>query len=121
MARYLLKTWLLRGRRADAGAYRAMWEAAMDDVLGTLLAWAPAPGLAYVGQLGVHRSHGPRFHRRMEHLMCFLPGNLALVRVSTMSVRFVLPGIWLTAWTLAANCLSPRRWHARGLPGAVSS
>lgn len=85
MARYLLKTWLLRGRRTDAGAYRAMWEAAMDDVLDTLLAWAPGPGLAYVGQLGVHRSHGPRFHRRMEHLMCYLPGNLALVRSRTLS------------------------------------
>lgn len=41
-----------------------------------LLAWSPGAQLAYVGQVGVNSRdrHGGRFVRRMEHLMCYLPG-----------------------------------------------
>ena len=41
-----------------------------------LLAWSPGAQLAYVGQVAVHSRdrHGGRFVRRMEHLMCYLPG-----------------------------------------------
>ena len=41
-----------------------------------LLAWSPGAQLAYVGQMGVSSRdrQGGRFVRRMEHLMCYLPG-----------------------------------------------
>lgn len=52
--------------------YRAMWENSMDEMMAKLMA-VSVGGLLYVGVLQ-HSTIEPR----LEHLTCFLPGNLAL-------------------------------------------
>ena len=53
--------------------YRAMWEVSMDAVIHELIG-VSADGQSYVGQ----RSPGSDLSATMEHLACYLPGNLAL-------------------------------------------
>ncbi|CAL8463954.1 g3489 [Coccomyxa elongata] len=74
---YLLKLWLLRGRRGEV--YRSMWEKAMDEVLDRLV-HVSSDGLTYVGLISVAKKAGSKgtFKPKMEHLACYLPGNLAL-------------------------------------------
>lgn len=67
---YLLKTWLLKGKRDDV--YREMWEQAMDDMLARLVFTSRA-GLQYVAEFD--RS---TVKHKMDHLACFVPGMLAL-------------------------------------------
>ena len=72
---YLLKAWLLKGKsERSASVYRDMWVAAMDDTLDRLVATHPADGRVYVGE----RVGGGALVGKMEHLACFLPGNMAL-------------------------------------------
>ncbi len=66
---------LARARRAAAGSAHAGPCAPNPAALAqVLLAWSPSAGLSYVGQMGAHERTGGHFHRRMEHLMCYLPG-----------------------------------------------
>ena len=53
--------------------YRGMWEAAMDDMMARLLN-VSVSGLQYVGMIQQNAVYMPR----LEHLTCYLPGNLAL-------------------------------------------
>ena len=69
---YLLKVWLLK-RKTKAEGYRAMWERAMDDVLDRLVHTSDVGSHVYVGEL----VNGAPV-QRMEHLTCFIAGNLAL-------------------------------------------
>jgi mannosyl-oligosaccharide alpha-1,2-mannosidase len=81
---YLLKAWLLKGKdEAHAGLYRDMWVRAMDEALDTLVATHPADGRMYVGERAARAQGGgdgdkAKLVAKMEHLACFLPGNLAL-------------------------------------------
>jgi len=69
---YLLKTWLLK-RKTRADGFRDMWVKSMDDIVATLVRESDVGGHMYVGELA-----GGAFVQRMEHLTCFLGGNLAL-------------------------------------------
>lgn len=53
--------------------YRAMWENSMDEMMTKLMATSVG-GLLYVGLI----KHTNMFEPKLEHLTCFLPGNLAL-------------------------------------------
>ena len=53
--------------------YRAMWEKSMDEMMTKLMATSVG-SLLYVGLI----QHSTMFEPRLEHLTCFLPGNLAL-------------------------------------------
>ncbi|KAK9793227.1 hypothetical protein WJX73_006594 [Symbiochloris irregularis] len=68
---YLLKAWLLKGKTDDM--YRAMWEAAMDDMIACLLFETSPNRLKYIANF----DHGYVAHR-FEHLACFIPAMLAL-------------------------------------------
>eukprot|EP00884_Botryococcus_braunii_P011514 jgi/Botrbrau1/20363/Bobra.0006s0028.1 len=74
---YLLKVWLLKGRAKSAEMYRSMWEKAMDDMRARLVQTPEGTNLTYVGE-----SYGGGVvtdaDRKMEHLTCFIAGNLAL-------------------------------------------
>ncbi|CAM9228299.1 unnamed protein product, partial [Scytosiphon promiscuus] len=66
---YLLKVWMQGGRREDS--YRRMYDAAIDGVHELLV--QKARGLTYLSEWnGTTRQH------RMDHLACFMAGNLAL-------------------------------------------
>ncbi|KAK9845755.1 hypothetical protein WJX81_001541 [Elliptochloris bilobata] len=66
---YLLKLWLLGGKREPL--YRDMWVRAMDDMAEQLV--FRSGDLRFLG-----RRSGENLTTVMEHLACFVPGNLAL-------------------------------------------
>ena len=53
--------------------YRRMWEVSMDEMMSKLMNVSTS-GLLYVGMI----QHDTLFMPRLEHLTCYLPGNLAL-------------------------------------------
>ena len=53
--------------------YRSMWERATDEILSELVAISPG-GLTFVGQ----KRNKNKLVGKMEHLSCYLPGNIAL-------------------------------------------
>ncbi len=53
--------------------YRSMWENSMDEMM-TKLMNVSVGGLLYVGPI----QQNTMFMPRLEHLTCYLPGNLAL-------------------------------------------
>lgn len=53
--------------------YRTMWENSMDEMMTKLLNTSVA-GSQYVGMVQQNTVYMPR----LEHLTCYLPGNLAL-------------------------------------------
>jgi mannosyl-oligosaccharide alpha-1,2-mannosidase len=68
---YLLKVWIQGGKQEDW--LREMYDRAMDGVMNELLAVSDPDGLVFVADLT-----GRAQHRKMDHLVCFLPGLLAL-------------------------------------------
>ncbi|EXC29366.1 Mannosyl-oligosaccharide 1,2-alpha-mannosidase MNS3 [Morus notabilis] len=75
---YLLKVWLQRRASQDSNlAYlHNMYEEAMKGVKHLLVRRSIPKGLVFVGEL----PYGPKgeFSPKMDHLVCFLPGTLAL-------------------------------------------
>jgi len=67
---YLLKYWLLTGKKHDA--YKRMYLEAVQGLISTLLV-QESGGLTYVAE-----SKAGRLDRKMDHLVCFVPGTLAL-------------------------------------------
>ena len=68
---YLLKIWIQGGMREKW--LRDMYDKAMDSVMNELLATSEPDGLVFVADLvNGHQK------RKMDHLVCFLPGLLAL-------------------------------------------
>lgn len=53
--------------------YRSMWERSTDEILRELVAISPE-GLTFVGQ----KRNKNKLVGKMEHLSCYLPGNIAL-------------------------------------------
>ena len=53
--------------------YRSMWERSMDEMMSRLMN-VSVGGLLYVGLI----QQNTMFMPRLEHLTCYLPGNLAL-------------------------------------------
>lgn len=68
---YLLKVWIQGGKQEQW--LRDMYDRSMDGVMNELLAVADPDGLVFVADL-----QGRAQHRKMDHLVCFLPGLLAL-------------------------------------------
>ncbi|KFM22865.1 Mannosyl-oligosaccharide 1,2-alpha-mannosidase MNS1 [Auxenochlorella protothecoides] len=67
---YLLKMWLLKGKTDDM--YRTMWEQAMDEMLEKLVLNS-TEGHMYIAELD-----RKTVRHKMDHLVCFVPGMLAL-------------------------------------------
>ncbi|ERN07025.1 mannosyl-oligosaccharide 1,2-alpha-mannosidase MNS3 [Amborella trichopoda] len=74
---YLLKVWLQHGESRDNVKYlHSMYEDAMKGVRHLLVQRSVPKGLVFVGELP-SGSKGA-FSPKMDHLVCFLPGTLAL-------------------------------------------
>lgn len=75
---YLIKVWLQQGRNRDSNFTYLydMYEEAMKGVRHLLVQKSIPNGLVFVGEL----PYGPKgsFSPKMDHLVCFLPGTLAL-------------------------------------------
>ncbi|XP_066920509.1 endoplasmic reticulum mannosyl-oligosaccharide 1,2-alpha-mannosidase-like [Clytia hemisphaerica] len=69
---YLLKQWLQGGKEDDQ--MKEEYLKAMDGVMKLLVKKSKPKGLTYVGEL----LNGRTFSPKMDHLVCFLPGTLAL-------------------------------------------
>ncbi|CAB1115373.1 unnamed protein product [Ectocarpus sp. CCAP 1310/34] len=68
---YLLKAWLQGGKTETK--YRTMYDRAMDGMTSKLLRKSDPSGLTYVSDLS-----GSKNVDKMDHLVCFLAGTLAL-------------------------------------------
>lgn len=68
---YLLKTWLQGGQKESM--YREMYDKAMDGMDSLLLKTTTPSHLKYVADYD-----GSRTVDKMDHLVCFVPGMLAL-------------------------------------------
>jgi len=68
---YLLKVWIQGGKKESW--LREMYDNAMDGVISKLLQASSPSGLAFVADL-----NNERINRKMDHLVCFLPGTMAL-------------------------------------------
>ncbi|KAF3449926.1 hypothetical protein FNV43_RR06005 [Rhamnella rubrinervis] len=75
---YLIKVWLQQGANRDSNITYLydMYEEAMKGVRNLLVRKSIPNGLVFVGELP-YGSKGS-FHPKMDHLVCFLPGTLAL-------------------------------------------
>lgn len=69
---YLLKVWLQGGRRENW--LREMYDNAMDGAIEKLLQASHVSGLAFLSDW----NGGSNTVRKMDHLVCFMPGLLAL-------------------------------------------
>ena len=68
---YLLKLWL-QGRRKETWL-RKMYDQSVNGIVAHLLKFSRPSGLAYLGDFD-----GRSTKNKMDHLVCFLPGTLAL-------------------------------------------
>ncbi|EDV28003.1 uncharacterized protein TRIADDRAFT_53127 [Trichoplax adhaerens] len=68
---YLLKQWLQTYKQETR--FKEYYEEAMDGVIKHLIKKSVPNQLTYVGEM-----HGSQFSPKMDHLVCFLAGNLAL-------------------------------------------
>ncbi|PSC73991.1 Mannosyl-oligosaccharide 1,2-alpha-mannosidase MNS1 [Micractinium conductrix] len=66
---YLLKMWIVKGKGDEM--YRQMWERAMDDMIEKLV-MVSKDGLTYIAEYDRTIKH------KFDHLVCFVPGMLAL-------------------------------------------
>ena len=79
---YLLKYWLLTGKRHEQ--YKRMYLQAVRGMIAKLL--INDDGLWFVAE-----SKNGRIDRKMDHLVCFVPGMLALGAQHIPEVRATLP------------------------------
>lgn len=68
---YMIKLWIQGGRKE--GKYRKMWDKAMEGLHSQLVQKSTPNGLTYIAD----RKHG-RLDHKMDHLVCFMGGSLAL-------------------------------------------
>ena len=69
---YMLKIWVQGGKKEDK--YREMWDKAMEGMHEQLLHKSTPNGLSYIAD----RTGPGRFDEKMDHLVCFMGGALAL-------------------------------------------
>ncbi|RHY16842.1 hypothetical protein DYB25_006012 [Aphanomyces astaci] len=69
---YLLKQWLLSGKTDSK--YKAMYETAVTGIMDKLVGRTKKSGWVFLGELEVNGDLTPK----MDHLVCFMPGMLAL-------------------------------------------
>ncbi|CAA7410400.1 unnamed protein product [Spirodela intermedia] len=94
---YLIKVWLHQGgsRNSRLKYLHDMYEEAMKGVMNLLLRKSIPKGLVFVGELPY--GHGGGFSPKMDHLVCFLPGTLALGATKGITRRRALKDKLLTA------------------------
>ncbi|ORX94313.1 mannosyl-oligosaccharide alpha-1,2-mannosidase [Basidiobolus meristosporus CBS 931.73] len=75
---YLLKQWLQTTKQETR--YRDMYDEAVDGIKKHLLSKSQPSHLTFVGEVNWHSGskEGKNFSPKMDHLVCFLPGTLAL-------------------------------------------
>eukprot|EP00850_Spirogloea_muscicola_P023238 SM000340S12928 [mRNA] locus=s340:370:4401:- [translate_table: standard] len=98
---YLLKVHMQQGgTNGTAGMLRAAYDEAMDGVRAHLVAKSKPGGLTFVGEL----PGGPvgELHPKMDHLVCFLAGTLALGATDGLPKSVVVQH---------AGSLSDRQWR----------
>ena len=87
---YLLKSWIHRGKpkggekeyvRAMDGIFLRLVQRTQNHLQNT-------SGLIYVGEMAYPSSRGSRFEKKMDHLVCFLPGILALGHLHGVGKEF---------------------------------
>ncbi|CAM9178518.1 unnamed protein product [Phaeothamnion confervicola] len=103
---YLLKAWLQGGRQEQS--FRRMYDRAMDGVHDLLL--NKAGGLTYLSEW-----NGKTHQHRMDHLACFVGGNLALGAATSPDGENAARDLQ-TGKALAYTCLQMYRQTATGLP-----
>jgi len=69
---YLLKQWLLTGKREEF--YKQRYLEAVKGIKSELFRHSEPEGKAFIAELG----RGVNFSPKMDHLVCYLPGTLAL-------------------------------------------
>ncbi|XP_050425753.1 endoplasmic reticulum mannosyl-oligosaccharide 1,2-alpha-mannosidase [Adelges cooleyi] len=70
---YLLKQWIQTGKSIDY--LKDDYIQAIDGIITKLVRTSPQRNLTYIGEL---RAGSYDFHPKMDHLVCYLPGTLAL-------------------------------------------
>eukprot|EP00794_Sanderia_malayensis_P015672 gene15672-17252_t len=78
---YLLKQWLQSGKSDDR--FKDEYNRAIDGVMSTLMKRSSPNGLVFVGEL----LNGWTYSPKMDHLVCFLPGTLALGYHNGLNVK----------------------------------
>lgn len=73
---YLIKVWLQGGASSNTSYLYEMYKEAMNGVRHLLVRKSIPNGLVFVGELPYGSNGG--FSPKMDHLVCFLPGTLAL-------------------------------------------
>ncbi|KAJ0399297.1 hypothetical protein ATCC90586_005220 [Pythium insidiosum] len=72
---YLLKVYIYSGRRAEDAYLRELYDAAVDGMEALLLFHSQPDGLDFLQEIELPSM---RSLQRMDHLLCFVPGMLAL-------------------------------------------
>ncbi|XP_077251003.1 alpha-mannosidase 3 isoform X2 [Tasmannia lanceolata] len=93
---YLIKVWLQQGKDRDGHLkyLHEMYEEAMKGVKHLLVQKSIPKGLVFVGELP-YGSNGA-FSPKMDHLVCFLPGTLALGATKGITKKKAMEGNLLT-------------------------
>ncbi|XP_043701781.1 mannosyl-oligosaccharide 1,2-alpha-mannosidase MNS3 [Telopea speciosissima] len=93
---YLLKVWLQQGTNRDGNLkyLHEMYEESMKGVRNLLVRKSIPKGLVFVGELP-YGSKGA-FSPKMDHLVCFLPGTLALGATKGITKRKAMEENMLT-------------------------
>ncbi|KAJ2892625.1 mannosyl-oligosaccharide alpha-1,2-mannosidase, partial [Coemansia aciculifera] len=86
---YLLKQWLQT--RQTESRFRSEYDVAMEGVKKYLVTQSPNQKLTYVGELHYATSDTPMLHPKMDHLVCFLAGNLALGATKGLALSGIPP------------------------------
>ncbi|KAF0687614.1 Aste57867_20597 [Aphanomyces stellatus] len=76
---YLLKQWLYSGKRETK--YRDMYEQAVTSIAQKLVGHTAKSNWVFLGEL---ESSGGSLNTKMDHLVCFVPGMLALGYINGM-------------------------------------
>ncbi|XP_077986058.1 endoplasmic reticulum mannosyl-oligosaccharide 1,2-alpha-mannosidase-like isoform X2 [Glandiceps talaboti] len=78
---YLLKQWIQTGQ--SEGKFKEEYNSAVDGIQEKLLKESVPNGLTFIGEL----LSGNNFSPKMDHLVCFFPGTLALGFYNGLSER----------------------------------
>ena len=76
---YLVKMWLLAGRRPQAAGFRRMYDEAARGIQRELVQASSPSGLVYVAE----KNSGGGLHHKMDELACFTGGMFALGAVTS--------------------------------------
>ncbi|KAJ2610820.1 mannosyl-oligosaccharide alpha-1,2-mannosidase [Coemansia sp. RSA 1365] len=86
---YLLKQWLQT--KQTEPIFREEYDTAMDGVRKYLTTVSPNQNLTYIGELLSINSPTPKFSPKMDHLVCFLAGSLALGSTNGVPLSNITP------------------------------